>query len=164
MSSRRTRYAFLMMVLIASICTTAKMTSDAVRNEYLKNETVVETAADRPEQDAVSQFRTERQQLRQMQKSLLNDIIYNPESDGEMIYAAQHKLLEIIDTEQMETNLEGLLNLRGFDDVVSVINGDSVNILLGSEVITSQETAVILDLITCEFEISAGNVKIIPIK
>ena len=161
--SRRTRYAFLMMILIASICTTAKVTSDAVRNEYETVMASTPATTAHEESDPVSEFRGQRQQLRSMQKSQLNDIIHDQGSDGDVVKSAQEQLMRLLENESAEAALEGMLKLRGFDDAVTVINNDSVSVMVRAQTLSDRQTAAILDLVVGETKFSPGNVKIIPI-
>ena len=115
------------------------------------------------EEDAVAAFRTEREQLRAMQKAQLNEIVHGDGSELEIAALAQRQLMELCSREEHELTLEGLLTLRGFDDPVVTVQSDSVNVLLRSELVTQQECSVILDLVCRETGVQSGNVKIIPI-
>lgn len=115
------------------------------------------------EEDAVAAFRTEREQLRAMQKAQLNEIVHDDTTDAEIAALAQRQLMELCSREEHEMTLEGLIALRGFDDPVVTVQSDSVNVLLLTEVVTQQECSIILDLVCRETGIQSGNVKIIPI-
>ena len=115
------------------------------------------------EEDAVAAFRTEREQLRAMQKAQLNEIVHGDGSEPEIAALAQRQLMELCSREEHELTLEGLLTLRGFDDPVVTVQSDSVNVLLRTELVTQQECSVILDLVCRETGVQSGNVKIIPI-
>lgn len=115
------------------------------------------------EEDAVAAFRTEREQLRAMQKAQLNEIVHGDGSEPEIAALAQRQLMELCSREEHELTLEGLLTLRGFDDPVVTVQSDSVNVLLRAELVTQQECSVILDLVCRETGVQSGNVKIIPI-
>ena len=115
------------------------------------------------EEDAVAAFRTEREQLRAMQKTQLNEIVHGDGSEPEIAALAQRQLMELCSREEHELTLEGLLTLRGFDDPVVTVQSDSVNVLLRAELVTQQECSVILDLVCRETGVQSGNVKIIPI-
>ena len=110
------------------------------------------------------QFRTERQQLRSMQKAQLNDIIFGGMTDAETVAAAQAHLLDVLKREEQENTLEGLLDMRGFTDAVVSIHKDSASVLVAKDMVTQQESAVILDLVCRETGFLGGNIKIIPIK
>ena len=116
-----------------------------------------------PEEDEVAAFRTEREQLRAMQKAQLNEIVHGDGSEPEIAALAQRQLMELCSREEHELTLEGLLTLRGFDDPVVTVQSDSVNVLLRAELVTQQECSVILDLVCRETGVQSGNVKIIPI-
>ena len=114
--------------------------------------------------DEIEKFRTERQQLRQMQLSQLNEIIFSEDSEAEIVAMAQRRQLELMSWSEQETTLEGVLALRGFKDALVTVHTDSVNVMIRAETITQQESSVILELVMRETGISGGNVKIIPIK
>ena len=115
------------------------------------------------EEDAVATFRTEREQLRAMQKAQLNEIVHDDATEAEIAALAQRQLMELCSREEHELTLEGLLTRRGFDDPVVTVQSDSVNVLLRAELVTQQECSVILDLVCRETGVQSGNVKIIPI-
>ena len=115
------------------------------------------------QEDAVAAFRTEREQLRAMQKAQLNEIVHDEAAEAEIAALAQRRLMELCSREEHEMTLEGLLALRGFDDPVVTVQSDSVNVLLRRELITQQECSIILDLVCRETGVQSGNVKIIPI-
>jgi len=111
-----------------------------------------------------AQFRTERQQLRSMQKAQLNEIIYNSQSDPETLATAQKQLLDLLEREEMENLLEGMLEIRGFNDAVVSIRQNSATVLIQSEALTRQESSIILELVCRETGLLGGDIKIIPIK
>ena len=113
--------------------------------------------------DPIEEFRTERQQLRQMQITQLNEIIYGGNTEKEIVSMAQRQLLELMSWQEQELTLEGVLRMRAFEDVVVTVHTDSVNVLVRAETLNRQQTAVILELVTRETGVSGGNVKIIPL-
>lgn len=126
-------------------------------------EAVVQTTAI-IEGDPIEEFRTEREQLRAMQRSQLNDIIHGVDTQKDIIAMAQRQLVEICESEEMETNLEGILRLRGYEDCVVTVHEDCVNVLVRADIITQQDSSLILDHVCRESGVQSGNVKIIPIK
>ena len=98
-----------------------------------------------------------------MQKAQLNEIVHDDNTEAEIAALAQRQLMELCSREEHELTLEGLLELRGFDDPVVTVQSDSVNVLLRTEFVTQQECSVILDLVCRETGVQSGNVKIIPI-
>lgn len=120
---------------------------------------VIEAAQSDPMED----FRTQREQLRQRQSAQLNDIIYNSASDAETIQLAQRQLMTMLDTESIETRLEGLLGSRGFEGALVDAADGAVSVLVRTEALTRQQSAVILELVMRETGVTGGNVKIIPV-
>lgn len=115
------------------------------------------------QEDPLVQFRREREQLRAMQRSQLNDIIHGGAADAEIIGMAQRQLVEICESEEAEITLEGILRMRGYEDCVATVHPDSVNILIRTELITRQDSSLIMELACRETGVQSGNIKIIPI-
>ncbi|MEE1200486.1 MAG: SpoIIIAH-like family protein [Christensenellales bacterium] len=113
--------------------------------------------------DPIEQFKTERAQLRQMQISQLNDVIYGGKADAEVVSLARKQLLDLMAWQEMETTIEGVLRMRGMESSVVTVHTDSVNVLIRDTSLNRQQTSVILELVQRETGISGGNVKIIPI-
>lgn len=112
--------------------------------------------------DPLTQFRTEREQLREKQRAQLSDIIHSDATDAATLALAQRQLMQLMSDENAEVTLEGLLDARGFGDVLVSANGGAVYVMTRRESLTRQETAVILDLVLHETGVTAGNVKILP--
>lgn len=113
--------------------------------------------------DRFENFRTERQQSRQSQITQLNEIISSSETDAEIRALAQRQLMTILSNMDREQTIENLLKIQGFSDVIASVYSDSASIFLRTQSITAQQAAIILESVVRETEISAGNVKIIPI-
>ena len=115
------------------------------------------------ESDPIEKFRTERQQLRAMQKAQLNDIAHDAQAEQETAELARRQLMDICTAEEQELTIEGVLSARGFSDPVVTVHKGSVNVLIRTEVLSRQETSVILDLVCRETGATSGDIKIIPI-
>lgn len=113
--------------------------------------------------NAIDGFRTARQQLRAMEKAQLNDVAHDESADAELIAMAQRQLLRLCEREEQEMTLEGILALRGWKNAIVTIGEDNVNVLISTEMITQQESSIILEQICRETGVTSGNVKIIPI-
>lgn len=122
----------------------------------------VHASAQEPTDPATS-FKTLRQQLRAMEKAQLSEIAYGLETEPELAAMAQRQLLELCQREEQELTLEGVLAMRGYDEPVVTVHKDSVNVILRAELVTQQESSVILELVCRETGVQSGNVKIIPI-
>lgn len=115
-------------------------------------------------QSPIDEFRQERKLLRQMQIAQLNEMILSNACEPTIQSLAQSRLLDILEWSEQELTAEGILAMRGFDDPVVTIHNDSVNVLIQSEALTSQQAAILLDVVIAETGIPKGNVKIIPVK
>ena len=113
--------------------------------------------------DPLDQFRLERDQLRARQVAQLNDIIYSDKSDAQTVARAQAQLLSLMQRQDAEVTLEGLLQGRGLEGALVSVGERSANVLLRREFVTQQESAVILELVMRETGVTGGNVKIIPV-
>lgn len=111
----------------------------------------------------VDAFRTARQQLRSLQKAQLNDVAHNSEKDADLSGMAKRQLMDLCAREEQELNLEGMLAIRGYQSPLVMVQPDSVNVLISAEIITQQDSGLILEMVCRETGMESGNVKIIPI-
>ena len=132
----------------------------AVREDEIPS---VQTVSAVQEANPIEKFRTERQQLRAMQKAQLNDIAHDAGADDETAALARRLLIEICASEEQELTIEGILAARGFRDPIVTVHSGSVNVLIRAEMLTKQESSVILDLVCRETGATSGDIKIIPI-
>lgn len=150
--------AAILLALILAAAASSFFRRDAPRAMSAGSASI--SAAD---EDPVTRFRTERETLRSRQIGELNDIIHGESTNAETVSLAQRQLMELMQTQQAELKLEGILKLRGFQDALVTVSAASVNVMLRNHPPTRQETAVILDLILRETGVTAGNVKILSI-
>ena len=114
--------------------------------------------------DPMAAFRLEREQLRSRQEAQLNDVIHGTDGDGEIVALARKQLLDMLEHARQESTLEGILQSRGFEDVLVSVSGAGANVMLRGGEVTAAQSAVILDLVMRETGLTGGNVKIIPVK
>lgn len=133
-------------------------------NPPVQAETAVSAAVENGQDDPVTRYRTEREQLRARHVAQLNDIIHGGHADDETVLLAQRQLLDLMRHTEQETTLEGILQSRGFRDALVTVSDDSANVLLRTDAVVQSEAAVILELVMRETGLSGGNVKIIPVK
>ena len=158
----RRRWVLLSCALVAALALGAAC--GYLRGVRAAQEAVTASApAVGPTADSMEAFRTERQQLRQMQLSQLNEIVYAENSSDEIVTRARARQMELMEWAEQEQTLEGVLSVRGFEDVLATVHGDSVNVLVRTDALTREQTAVILELVMRETGVSGGNVKIIPV-
>ena len=68
-----------------------------------------------------------------------------------------------MDSERAETDIEGVLSARGFEETLVTVSATAVNVLVRGETLDRRKTAVILDLVLRQTGVTSQNVKIIPI-
>ena len=122
------------------------------------------TTHEAPPEDPIEAFRQERERRRELWLAQLNEIIHDPRNGAELVDAAQRQRMALMESSDMEATLEGVLLARGFQDVLATVRRRSVNVLLRGDPLTAQQAATILEFVTRETGVSAGNVKIIPVK
>ena len=69
--------------------------------------------------------------------------------------------MEIVNSMELEKNIEGLLVAKGFEDAIITFGTTSVNVVVKDSELTQAKVAQILDIITTETEYAPGEVKII---
>ena len=158
---RRAAWVAAVMILLAA---DSAVTANLVSRGEPQIQAAPASAEAAPPEDALTQFRTEREQLRAREEAELNDIIHDANTSEETRSRAQQRLLALLDATSKECILEGILQSRGFEDALVSVNGGSVNAIVRRETLTQQESAVILELVLRETGVTGGNVKIIPIK
>ena len=115
-------------------------------------------------EDPIAVFRRTRQQLRARQEAQLNDIIHAQAGDERLAAQAQERLLAMLEHARAESEIEGILQSRGFEDALVSVSDAAANVLVRREALTSRESAVILELVMRQTGLTGGNVKIIPVK
>ena len=120
-------------------------------------------AADCMDRDPLVDFQSQRRLLRAGQEAKLSDIIH---AGGDVALAdeARRMLLDMLGRAQVEADIEGVLQSRGFADAVVSISESSADVLVRGEVLTARESSVILDLVTRRTGLEERNIKIIPVK
>lgn len=112
---------------------------------------------------AMSDFYTDREALREDELDRLREIMADEDTPEEIRLAAGRRELALMERAEKEAAIEAVLSARGYAPLVVTVQSDSVNVLIKSESLTQQDAAVILDLVMRETGVTGGNVKIIPI-
>ena len=146
-----------MLIVVTGVCMAFRYTQSSAMPVQSEQVSAVQV-------DPLTRFRAEREQLRQRQRAELNDIIHDDDTDSETLAQAQRQLMEMMEAEHNELQIEGILNTRGYGEVLASVSAGAVNVLVRREGLNHHETAVILDLILRQTGVTSGNVKIIPIK
>lgn len=154
------RVTYAVIVVGLAVCCVAAVRPDLFGLNF-KAQTV---ATDEGESvDALSEFVLEREQLRSMQLSQLDDIINAPASSEKLVAEAQVQKLEIVRRMEIEQTVSGILKARGYEDAAVAASEDMVNVMIRKDEITETDAAVVLELVLSETDVDAADVRIIPV-
>ncbi|MBZ2173749.1 SpoIIIAH-like family protein [Schnuerera sp. xch1] len=104
--------------------------------------------------------RLSRDKLRAGLIDRLNEIVNNDNSSQEMITEAQQEIVEIGNVSEKELSIEGLIKAKGFEEVIVFITENNAKVVVGTEELTEQDVAKILNIVVSETGLDASNVKI----
>ena len=112
--------------------------------------------------DTFASYRLEREKTRAKVKEELESSVANKNLSDEARKNAEQRLSELTTASQLETSAEAILKSKGFDDVVVFINGDSVNVTVKSDGLSTTDTAKIIDTV---YELTKNNnIKIVEVE
>lgn len=149
------------MIIVISVACVAVIRPDLFRGELARKSPEAETVA--AVYDPITQFRMERDQLRSMQISELDDMINSENTTEDMRKMAEEEKLSIIRRMEIEETIGSILSAEGFQGAAACADGDMITILIYSAAPTQAEIASITEQTLAISEISAENIKIIPI-
>lgn len=98
-----------------------------------------------PGEEYFVNYRLRREQSRQETKSMLERLLNS--ADVKNRAEAQGKWLKLSTEITQENELENLLKIRGFQDVIADLNNDSVNVIILSQGLTPYETFLTQDTV-----------------
>ena len=85
------------------------------------------------------------------------------EADAGTRARARSELLTLTSRMEVETTVEGVLRMRGFEDAVVTVSANSVNVVVRADALSQTESAAILELVMRETGQSGANVKIMTV-
>lgn len=102
-----------------------------------------------------------RQEARDEALEVLQGVVESEEASGEAKEAAMAEMASIAQDIQNEANIESLVKAKGFENCVAVINGDKINVIVGSaEELVASQVAQINEIVYEATGILPTNVKI----
>ncbi|HHW70054.1 MAG TPA: SpoIIIAH-like family protein [Clostridiales bacterium] len=128
-------------------------------DKYNEEESNIETSSTT---SFFKDFRYDRENTRKKEIEYINNIIDNPGFDENMKVEAQNQILQITNIMEKELSIEGLIKAKGFDDVIVILQENSVNVVVDKKELSAEEVAQILDIVKRETGQQAENIKIIP--
>ena len=114
---------------------------------------------------AVSHFdsyRADRTSSRNEQMLLLDGMIASETTDAVSKESAEALKLGLIETMESELVLEGLIKAQGFSDAVISMNDNSINVVVNSSELSSEQVAKILSVVVSETEYTPDQVVVYP--
>ena len=110
---------------------------------------------------ALSDARMTRQTARDEAVELLEDILEDAQADSAVKEAAISEASLIAQNILKETNIETLVQAKGFKECVAYINGDACTIVVNGDMEDEQNALIIRDIAVTETGLSADQIKII---
>jgi len=111
--------------------------------------------------DFFVEYRLERDRLRSQEADYLREIINNPNASQESKDKAQKDLIALAEKVEKEMNVENLIKAKGFEDAVIILSGDSANVIVRSEGLSTKEVAQITDIVTRTTGLSMDKITIV---
>ena len=142
--------------------------SDTIEDLETANGYVEETAVNDFEAENVgaaavlSDARMTRQTARDEAVELLEDILEDAQADTTVKEAAISEASIIAQNILKETNVESLIQAKGFTECVAYINGDSCTVVVNGDMENEQNALIVREIAVTETGLSAEKIKIIP--
>lgn len=112
--------------------------------------------------EKLSDARMTRQTARDEAVELLEDILADAQSDTAVKEAAVSEASVIAQNILKETNIESLVQAKGFTECVAYINDDSCTVVVNGDLSDAQNTLIIQDIVVTETGFDAEHIKIVP--
>lgn len=139
--------------------TVSETSGDAETDAAPVDEAAAETAAQASEK--LSDARMTRQTARDEAVELLEDILEDAQADTAVKEAAVSEASLIAQNILKETNIESLIQAKGFSECVAYINGDACTIVVNGDMENEQNALIIRDIAVSETGFDAEKIKII---
>lgn len=114
--------------------------------------------------DYAAAMKLNREQIRSENKESLMAIIDNEQLSDEAKQDAVNKMVELTEIAEMESNVEMLLEAKGFTNVVVSISDNSCDVVLDMGEITDAKRAQVEDIVKRKTGVSADKIVITPLK
>lgn len=110
------------------------------------------------------QAKLEREQSRNKQKDMLNEMLNNENIDNEKKNEVTTAMLQIQQRIEKETAAEAMIEAKGFSEVYVRIDDDTVDVVVDKAELTDAEIAQIEDIVKRKTGVSADKIRITPLK
>lgn len=123
---------------------------DTVEESNAHEDNIIETAADKSDDDFFAESKAVVNMDRNKIISMLTEIIENREVDSQNKDKAVEQKLQIIEYMNQERIVENLLKNKGYKDVFILITDNSVNVSVKMDVLNKSDVAKIVDIVVRE--------------
>lgn len=110
------------------------------------------------------QAKLEREQSRNKQKDMLNEMLNNENIDNDKKNEVTTAMLQIQQRIEKETAAESMIEAKGFNEVYVRIDDDTVDVVVDKAELTDAEIAQIEDIVKRKTGVSADKIRITPLK
>ena len=138
----------------------ALVDNDKIENNIGANNVVQITSAKNTEDDYFSASRLERDNMYSQQLDSYQKMIDSTTITNEQKAIAEKEIKRINDNKNAIMIIENLVKTKGFKDIVVFINGDSINAVIKTEKLGTQEIAQIQNIISRELNADIANIHI----
>jgi len=98
-----------------------------------------------------------------MQLAELDDMLNSPSTSAEMLKMAEDEKLAVLKRTEIEETVGSILRAIGFEGAAACFESGCVTVMIYADEPTVEEVARITELILDSVDVSAGDIKIIPI-
>ncbi len=117
-------------------------------------------AAESARADYFSDFRAERESVRERELQYLDEVIATVGVDAETLDEAVEQKLALVENMEAEFTIEKLIGAKGFADAAVTFHNGAVNVVVDAESLSAAQVAQILDIVQRETGADAGDVKV----
>ena len=115
-------------------------------------------------EDAFAQMTLSRRQARDEAVEVLTGLAESSTAVESMKTEAMNELSQIAKDIESEANIESLINAKGYEQCVAVVNGDTASVLIKTDGLMENEVAQISEIVWQQAGIHPNNLQIIESK
>ncbi len=130
--------------------------AELVNNSYSEEDVMTSTTG--VDSKFFSEYRTQRENTRSENISLLEGIVSDSTSTSEMVNNAQQEIINLTKLSEKEMVVENLIKAKGFKDVIVFIHEGYVNVVVDATQLTTAQASQIQDIAVKECSVEASKV------
>ena len=149
--------------LVSSESNVVENTSESEETE-VEEETTTETSLVENDESDISEYFTElklnRDNLYSQKLEAYEQIVSSSTISSEQKAVAIQEIEEITEIQNEIAVAEELIKLKGFENVVIYVNGDSVSVIVRSAALSTEQIAQIQNIVSRELNVEIANISI----